>query len=167
MNGENLPQDCYCELNASEVFKQLKDIDLLLTDFCQRINLDKTKIQTNPQALKNIVTRIDQRIVYFHIFHNKMRPNEYKMTALLIYWILKLRPFWIPVKENFSEESSKIAATINERFCAYLLWNVVNSCNPAAVGKITVEYVNELIYSFRFRDLSKESIYLIFDALNN
>ena len=39
MNGENLPQDCYSSLNASQTFKQLKNIDILLTDFCQRINL--------------------------------------------------------------------------------------------------------------------------------
>lgn len=167
MNGENLPSDCYSELSTSECFKQLKIIELLLNDFCGRINLDKAKVQVNPQTLKHIVTRIDQRKLYFHIFHNQMRPNEYKMTALLIYWILKLRPFWISVKEDFSEESSKIAATFNERFCAYLLLNVVNFCNPKRYAEITVDYIDELIYSFRFRDLSKESIYLIFDALNN
>ena len=167
MNGERLPDDCYCELGTTECFKQLKVIEFLLNNFCQMMNIDKSKIETNPRVLKDIVTRIDQRKLYFHIYHNRMHPNEYKMTALLIYWILKLRPFWITVRKDFSEESSRIAATINEHFCVYMVLTVVKSCNPVACRKITAEYVKELVYSFRFRDLSKESIYLIFDALNN
>ncbi len=167
MNGENFPNDCYIPLDLKSCFEQVRYIDQHLTDYCRLHNIDKTKIQTNTHALKEIVTRIDQRKLYFHIFHNRMHPNEYKMTALLIYWVLKLRPFWIPVRQDFSKTNFEIAANINDNFCVYLFLNTVRTMNPSAYKKITAEYLKELAYSFRFRDLSKESIYLIFDALNN
>ena len=79
MNGEHLPKDCYFELNMSECFKQLRVIELLLNDFCRKVNIDKSKIQVNPRILKDIIIRTEQ-LAYFtpqlaEFFHFLRAPS--------------------------------------------------------------------------------------------
>lgn len=166
MNGESLPNDCYREPEIVFTLKQAKLIDAYFSAFCRFSGIDESKVQKNTESLKDIVVRIDQRRLYFHIYHNNMKPNEYKLFALLIYWTLKLRPFWIPIKENFSRESAKVASQVNENFCVFLVVTLLKKFQPQAYRNLmNSDYLQELAYSFRFRDLSKESIYLIFDSL--
>lgn len=167
MNGESLPNDFYRDPNSQSIFRQAKIINELLKVFCQWTNMDISQIQINTETLREIIIRIDQRKVYFHIYHCGMRPSEYKMNALLIYWILKLRPFWIPINESFSKNAAKKAVYINESFCVFLTLNLLSHYKPQTYNQISKNpiFINELLYSFRFRDLSKEAIFLIFDAL--
>ena len=42
------------------------------------------------EVLKEVFIRVDKRITYYKVFHN-ISANEYKETAIMIYWINKLK----------------------------------------------------------------------------
>ena len=166
MNGEQFPNDIYKEPSEEFILGKMKIIDRFLDMFCNLFKINKEKIQVNTEIIRDIVIRMDKREIYFHIYHNDMEPSEYKKLALFIYWVLKLRPFWIPINENFNENNIKFAACINEKFCIFMVTIFLRKFKPSALKLLKTDYIKkELPYSFRFRDLSKESLYLIFDAL--
>ena len=161
MNGNNLPTEVYCEPDADYIAQNVNTIISIAKLFCRAFNIDSKKFKINVSALKDLIIRVDERKLYFFIYHNGMKPNECKILALFVYWTLKLRPFWLLTDEN----NSDFAAQINEKFCAYVFMQILYKINPQKCNEVARNgFLKELAYSFRFRDLTKESLYLIFDA---
>ena len=87
-----------------------------------------------------------------------MITSEYKETALYCCWILKLRPFWI-------DESSRSSERINEKFALHLYVSLLKKYNEdfsEEDGRNRL-HIRELLYSFRFRDITKESMILMLE----
>lgn len=166
MNGEYLPDDCYQEPDSQFIFSQLGKIHELLKSFCKVFGIDESRLYANPETFRDIIIRMDERRLYFHIFHRRMTPNECKMVALFIFWVLKLRPLTIKCDGVFSEKQFRFNSCINEKFCVFILISLLKKHNPEKLYNqlSNGNYLEELAYSFRFRDLSKEALYLIFDA---
>lgn len=161
MNGNNLPIDVYREPNEDQVIQEVEKIITMAGMLCRVLGIDPKKFKINISALKDIVIRIDERKLYFYIYHNRMKPNECKMLSLFIYWTLKLRPFWFLE----DKDDSDFASTVNEKFCAYVFIQVLQIIKPQKCLTVAKSgFLTELVYSFRYRDLSKESLYLVFDA---
>ena len=166
MNGSNLPPDCFYEKPPkSEAYKM---IGKFFKPLLERFSIDILKIhegiqlEANPEILIDIFLRFDERLVYFHIFHGGMKPSQHKQLSLILFWIIKLRPLHVIYSDKkFSEETRKLDATINEDFCIYLLVSFLEGFYQNL--KLPNNYLKELKYSLRFRNLTKESLYLLLD----
>ena len=157
----------YSEPTDEYVECELRKIDQQFQEFCSVMNINSTKVEANAKTLRDIIIKLDMRRLYFHIYHKKMEANEYKINAgLLVFWILKLRPFWMKIEDDDSDEMIEIATNINEKICLYIVLSLLKEYNSDffTYGKdLVMAYTNELEYSFRYRDLSKESMFLLFD----
>lgn len=151
--------DKYQWMTEQEFMNEVKDLEKLLRDFCEGSRLYQYEsVKTNMNALKDIIVRVHKRKHYFKIFHNEMNISEYKETALYCYWILKLRPFWIDPSYPSSER-------INEKFALHLYISLLKKYNGdfSQEDGISRLHIRELLYSFRFRDITKESMILMLE----
>ena len=87
-----------------------------------------------------------------------MITSEYKETALYCYWFLKLHPLWIDPSNESSER-------INEKFALHLYISLLKKYNEdfSEEDGINKLHIRELLYSFRFRDITKESMILMLE----
>lgn len=149
------------------IISQLQELETVVKQFCDASNVDFKKIKINLAALIDVVIRTDMRRLYFSIFHNNMKPNEYKLiVGLIVFWIIKRHPFWLETDESDDEETIKLASQINEKIALYLTVTLLQEYNSDFFenGKdLMKSYTTELLYSFTYRDLSKESLFLMFD----
>ena len=101
-----------------------------------------------------IIERVHKRKVYYHIFHNVDGLSIIKETALHCFWILKLQPyFW---KSRMKETNYEL----NAKMALIFLQQGVNSYafENDKKANFTAEILQDLYYSFRYNDLSKEAI---------
>ena len=114
------------------------------------------------------IVRVDKRIAYFQYFHN-MNINDEKKAALFSYWIAKLHP--VKFIDN-TLRKNKAHANVNEKLAInHLITALVNK------GKIKLwdgengvfleksKFLEELIYSFRFRNISIDSLIILADSI--
>lgn len=149
----------YKWMTEQEYIKEVHDLDKLLHDFCDGSDLyPYESVKTNINALKDIIIRVHKRKYYFKIFHNEMITSEYKETALYCYWFLKLRPLWIDSANPSSDR-------INEKFALHLYISLLKKYNEdfSKEDGINKLHIRELLYSFRFRDITKESMILMLE----
>ena len=149
----------YKWMTEQEYMEEISYLDKLLRDFCEGSDLyPYESVKTNIKTLKDIIVRVHKRKHYFKIFHKEMITSEYKETALYCYWYLKLRPLWIE-PDNVSSER------INEKFALYLYISLLKKYNEDFSLKdgINISHIRELLYSFRFRDFTKESMILMLE----
>lgn len=151
--------DKYQWMTENEFMTEIYNLDKLLRDFCEGSGLySYDEVVANMESLKDIIVRVHKRKHYFKVFHNEMNTSEYKETALYCYWILKLRPLWIHPENERSER-------INENFALHLYISLLKKYNGDFSVKdgINRMHIRELLYSFRFRDLTKESMILMLE----
>lgn len=157
----------YTEPSPEYIDKELEKFEEIIEQFCELSQIDKNRVEVNFQTLKDAIIRVDMRKLYFKIYHSNMAANEYKViVGLECFWILKLRPFWMKLEPNDPPEVMRIATWINEKIALHMACSVLEQYNPEffAEGRdICKSYCEELEYSFRYRDLSKESMFLMFD----
>lgn len=149
----------YKRMTEQEYMAEVRNLDKLLQDFCAGSELwSYESVKTNKETLKDIIVRVHKRKHYFKVFHNKMITSEYKETALYCYWFLKLRPLWV-------DSDNKGAERINEKFALHLYVSLLKKYNEDFSEKdgINKLHIKELLYSFRFRDITKESMILMLE----
>jgi hypothetical protein len=116
------------------------------------------------EALIDIIIRVDKRKAYFYFFHSLV-INECKTVGLYAYWFLKLRPIQIYDKRF---ENNSTAESVNESFALHLLLFVLRGIGrlPSPI-KGDEPYLKELLYSFRFRNISIDSMLVLADSINS
>lgn len=106
--------------------------------------------------LFEVIRRVDKRRVYYKVFHDLTKINEFKYIALLCYWINTLKPFMVV------DESSSIYNAPNELFSVYLIISMVRG----VYGKVYVgqkfkypssRRITDMAYNFKFCDMSREA----------
>ena len=156
----------YRELEEADILQELRRYESILEHFCEISKIDKNRVEVNVQTFKDLITRVDMREMYFQVFHAGMQINEYKFAALECYWIVKLHPIWMKIMDDDSEETMQLASCINEKFALHILCMTLERLKKDFFTNgrdLCKTYYRELEYSFRFRDLSKESMYLMMD----
>jgi len=140
--------------------------DYFLHNVVVALNIqNRSELKFNRDILYEIFTRIEKRRVYFHIYHNGMEMGEINEGALLCFWILKLMPF----------QMKGISASVLNTKVAYiifvnLLYYVANESNKKAGAgpklhvNIKKKLMDDLLYAFQYRDLSKEAIMAIAES---
>jgi hypothetical protein len=154
--------------NKPEEFPQFTKLDdaviaSLLGKFNQYLGAFSVKtgisnIVISEETLFEIFERIEKRRVYFHIFYKGCKMGELNEGALMCFWIVKLCPFLC----------HSIPADILNAKIAIFLFNSMTSYIARKQGKqarITPKIVEDLYYSFRFRDISKEALMLLAESL--
>jgi hypothetical protein len=106
-----------------------------------------------------ILEQIEKRRVYFHIF-NEYDMGELDESVLMSFWIVKLQPFFT-VNNNIpsNELNAKIAIFLLNKTLSFV------ATKTEKQNRITGKVVQDLYYSFRFRDISKESLILLAESL--
>lgn len=151
--------DKYQWMSEQEYMNAVRDLDQLLQDFCSGSKVySYNDVKTNMNTIEDMIVRVHKRKHYFKVFHNEMITSEYKETALYCYWILKLRPLWI---DSDNEKSERI----NEKFALHLYISLLKKYNEdfSEEDGINKLHIRELLYSFRFRDITKESMILMLE----
>lgn len=109
-----------------------------------------------------IINLVERRRVYFHVFHG-INMSEWNEISLYCFWIIKLQPFYeLPPTGNIP---GKQANEVNARIATRLLLHAANKIRKKNGKERTNAFVDNLIHAFRYRDISKEAIMAIFEAL--
>ena len=131
----------------------------------------KHPLQYSNGSISTITKQVWKRKIYFRIYHKGVkRMNEIKEAALYCFWILKLQPFFIYGQSDFTNK-------LNIKLAIMMLLNGVgaftNNKNIQENNKKkndneykVLEYsnnfsgtlVDDLYYSFTYRDWSKEAL---------
>jgi hypothetical protein len=128
-------------------------------EFVESFGLDYDDMSFGDSVLLDIIERVEKRRVYFHIFHGLVM-SERNEVALYCFWILKLAPFFSRKVPN-----KPVNAMFAMFFFLKSLGGICNKMCPRRAIKIDGKYAKNLIYAFRYRDLSKESIMAIAETL--
>ncbi|MDR0878766.1 MAG: hypothetical protein LBN21_11990 [Treponema sp.] len=154
----NRPQDfpVFSKLD-DDLIKSLKEkFNRYLSGFSRSTGIQD--ITTFDDVFYEILERIEKRRVYFHIFYDGCKMGELNEGALMCFWILKLAPFFSP----------RISSNVLNAKIAMFLFNSMLSFVAKKTGRnvnISSQIVKDLYYSFRFRDVSKESIMILAESL--
>ncbi len=145
--------------------KQEEYIENSIKEWFKISKLDYNLLKVNPTLMRKVVERVYMRKAYYNVFHSDMKISEYKHCALTAYWIVKLKPFWIDV-DSMDDNNIEICSYINEHIALGLLFGILSEFNEDSlkIGEnLLSQYVEEMLYSVKFRDLNKESFIMLLD----
>lgn len=162
----------YKPLSEETLREQTNNLISEFNKFAKHSNLDLRRINIERPYLPLILQRVEKRRQYFQYFHDNMEINEVKQAALVAYWVLKFRPFSYrsdgqsnPMTESELTEKYK---ALNERFAFFY---ILSACRKGA-DILDFKYqmpsyglVNEVIYAFKYWDLSKEAVILVAEII--
>jgi len=117
-----------------------------------------TEIIVNQEVLYEILTRVEKRRVYFHIYYNKLKMGERNEGALICFWILKLMPF-----KHISIPTTLLNTKIAYTFFINMLF--YEAAKTKRKVNVKSELMNNTLYAFQYRDLSKEAIMALAESL--
>lgn len=89
--------------------------------------------------------------------------------ALICFWYIKLHP--VSIKQNVDNHNSLAYSSINEKLAVNYMFSTYRSMlktyglSTKRLDSISKKYVRELIYSFTFRDISKEAMILLVESM--
>ena len=155
----------YKEPSEDILFEEISHVCELLKDLVKRLGVIKfpENISINDTLFSSLAIRIDKRRDYFLIFHKQTHINEIKKAALYAYWILKFKPIRVVNIEN--NETIEKYNHINEMFAAFIIFSAIREKTGKNI-KLSDEYVKELMYAFKYWDISKEALILIAETLS-
>lgn len=166
-------EDKICKpLSETTLREQTNNLISEFNKFAKHANLDSRKINIERPYLPLILQRVEKRRQYFRYFHDNMEINEVKQAALVAYWVLKFRPFsYCSDGQGDLRTESELAEkykALNERFAFFY---ILSACRKGA-DVLGFQYqmpsyglVNEVIYAFKYWDLSKEAVILIAEII--
>ena len=157
----NKPQDfpIYKEIPSDEMTRlvdsYLHGFEIIVNNiFSKQVS---SNISCDRVVLTNIIDRVQRRRIYFHIFYNGTQMGDINEASLICFLILKLTPFSHVDIPN---------ANLNVKIAYHFLVDMLSfiSGNKKVIDLNAVQKYN-LLYAFKYRDLSKEAIMAIAESL--
>jgi len=154
----------YSEITNEKAIHEAKRLNSIFGKFLTSNGINNLPFRFNETDLLLIIRKVDQRKHYFKEFHN-IDMSELKEISLVCFWIIKFRPY------NVDTDDDNINDSINEKFCVYLIMHTIRSIlktkglDESPLNYLTKEYIYQMIYSFRFRDMSKEALILLTETI--
>jgi hypothetical protein len=156
----NRPQDfpVFTRIGKDTINQMALKITNYLQNLASFLKINTHEISMSEMVMVEIIERVEKRRVYFHIFHDGCNMGEINEGSLLCFWIIKLHPF---------HHANIDANVLNAKIALCLFVNVLfyYSDKTNSEKKIPKHFIDDLYYSFRFRDISKESIMLLSESL--
>lgn len=159
----------YISLKEEELKSKWSKHKELIESFILSNNYDSNLINVNECAVLSIIAKVDQRQKYFEYFH-KLYMSEYKEAALNSFWYIKLCPLSISNETKQNETTTKYDS-INEKFALYIILKTLRAMLTTAkietdnLDKIPQKYIEELIYTLTYRDISKEALIILVESI--
>lgn len=166
MNKNTFRYAALSETVLQERWKKHRDI---IEDFLSENNYDLSKVFVNEKVVLSVITKVDQRQKYFKFFHG-LDMSEYKESALVAFWYIKLRPIMIR-SEKFAERLPEEYDSINEKLAVFFLLRTLRVMlvkrhkSESELDSLSKEYLHELVYTFTYRDISKEAIIMLMETM--
>jgi len=130
----------------------------LFREFSQQLGVDWGNVVYSKHRLRSVISRVEKRRVYFHVFHDKMKMGELNEACLICFWILKLYPFF-DVKDPDNNINRSLAIRVFLDAVEY------TAKKRGCATNFSDDVLDHLIYAFTYRDLSKESLMAIAESL--
>jgi hypothetical protein len=161
MTRASRPEDfpVFGSLGAEAVAHIFKILQEHLGGLSKMLNMDTTKIIISEPAFYEVIERVEKRRVYFYVFYDGCKLGELNEAALLCYWILKLHPFSCPGMDSNVLNAKISLCLFTSTVVGYL------KKNYGKTATLSSQFLKDVYYSFRFRELSKEAIMLLFGSL--
>jgi hypothetical protein len=126
----------------------------------EKLSKEKQGVLVDDNVIIDIIDRVHLKKFYYTVFHkiHISKVAENKTIGIFIYWILKLRPIKSGIRI--------VGYDLNEMFAQYLFGKALmlyEGDDFAYDGDYMKSYFEEVLYSFKYRDLSKESIILMLE----
>lgn len=159
----------YTPLKDDEFNENWKKHKQLIENFVIYNDYDKEKIFIDETVVMAVIAKVHQRKKYFEYFHG-LNMSECKEVALTSFWIIKLRPICAVSKQENMDEV-EIFNAINEKLAFYYIITALRGMlesekiSDQQLNELPIEYTKELIYSFRYRDISKEALILLVESM--
>ena len=149
----------FTPLDEKTIKKLMDKIPIYLENISTVLGItDLDDLLIDQDALYEIITRVEMRRIYFHIYHHPIQMGELNEGALLCFWILKLMPFKYKTIST-SALNVKIAYTLFNNMLFYVAAKTNRKVN------VKSNLMSNTIYAFRYRDLSKEAIMALAEGL--
>jgi len=148
----------YVPLTPAAAHGRYRKLDALLRLFTRHAaGFGYDDVTCHRKVLFDIIDRVEKRRVYFRVFHG-ITMSEQNETALYCFWIAKRAPF-----VNRKDPDHRI----NAYFAAFLFLRMLRVVGIKTRRPVSVDgkYVENLVYALLYRDLSKEAIMAMADAL--
>ena len=151
-------------------------LDLLIDSFWDFVKVEDSALWTTGQLegskevdinlrnLSEVVSRTYKRKEYYRYFHNISKVSELKETALTCFWLIKLKPFTV------LNNDSPLRLSANEKFSLNLILSQIKYFLDLKGKEFKMpdkSFIQDALYSFKYRDLSKEAMILFVDSLAN
>ncbi len=154
----------YDKLDGTELTKAWEKHQKIIKEFIKDyFEEGKGRIKINKKIVLEIINKVDQRKKYFKYFHD-IDMSDFKEVALISFWYIKLKPIFV-------ESDDAVYDTINEKLAFYFIIHTLTSLlrkNELPLDKVenlNKVYVKEVIYSFVYRDISKEALILLVESI--
>lgn len=158
----------YHPLSENELQILWKKHKFIIESFVLNNKYNTNDIYINENIVMSIIAKVDQRRRYYKYFHG-LDMSEYKEVALICFWYIKLRP--ICISQKALSQDLKVYDAINEKLAVYYLL-VSFRCmleeknlSTRQLDSLPKKYLNEVIYSFTYRDISKEALILLVESI--
>jgi hypothetical protein len=123
--------------------------------------IPRNRLSVSKDCILDIIDLVERRRVYFYVFHG-INMSEWNEIALYCFWVAKLHPFSeVPPLNVVGRQVNDVNAWIAMR----MLLNAVTKIRESKGRGETKMPVKNLVHAFRYRDISKEAVMAIFEAL--
>jgi hypothetical protein len=152
----------YEQMTVEELFLEASSFERMLNMFLEIAEYpNDLKYIVDVRAVVEILTRVDKRTAYYSFFHDGNKIHEMKRVGILVYWLLKFKPITITDDRivKGSLDAQEEAFHINESFALSLVYSgLMNYGNLKTVPKKDSKLHKALLYAFKYREMSQDSI---------
>ena len=159
----------YTPLDKEQFEAVWKKHKMVIEGFIISNNYDAKHVFVDDDTVMSIIARVDQRRKYFIDYH-KLEMSEFKEAALNSFWYIKLHPLNITPRE-FVQNRPDIYGSINEKLALYIILITLRAALKAKhlstnrLDALPTNYIDELVYSFTHRDISKEAMIMLVESM--
>lgn len=160
----------YKQLTADEfdvIWPKHEDI---INEFLYQNDYDMECIKISRDSILSTVVKVDQRRQYFSFFHG-LDMSEYKEAALTAFWYIKLSPLSIETSALDNDNEVEKYDSINEKLALYVILKTLrvmllkHKKSSEQLDKLPKSYIDELVYTFTYRDISKEAMIMLVESM--
>jgi len=161
----------YQPMTGEEMFDETASLERMFKIFLKIAGYpEDLKYDVDVRAVVEILTRVDKRTAYYSYFHNGNKIHELKRIGILIHWLLKFKPFRITDDRilNSDIEKREEAFKLNESFAVSLIYSgLMKFGKLKTTPKKDSEIHKTLIYAFKYREMSQDSVMTLVYSLYN